>query len=83
MSDFYKLSLSIWTIESCNTPSNLGPTILTPGNSLGSYIVPTNQHKSFMRTLSSLMRTQENFPVGRPSQIAPSQAPKLLQVKHA
>ena len=27
-----------------------------------------------MRTLSSLMRTRENFPVGHPSQIAPSQA---------
>jgi hypothetical protein len=28
----------------------------------------------FVRTLSSLMRTQENFPAGHPSQIAPSQA---------
>jgi hypothetical protein len=27
-----------------------------------------------VHTLSSLMRTQENFPVGHPSQIAPSQA---------
>jgi hypothetical protein len=29
---------------------------------------------SFVHTLSSLMRTRENFPVGHPSQIAPSQA---------
>jgi hypothetical protein len=51
-----------------------GPAVLTHGSSLGSYIVPTDQHESFVRTLSSLMRTRENFPVGHPSQIAPSQA---------
>jgi hypothetical protein len=51
-----------------------GPAVLTPGSSLESYIVPTDQHESFVRTLSSLMRTRENFPVGHPSQIAPSQA---------
>jgi hypothetical protein len=51
-----------------------GPAVLTPGSSLGSYIVPTDQHGSFVHTLFSLMRTQENFPVGHPSQIAPSQA---------
>jgi hypothetical protein len=51
-----------------------GPALLTPGSSLGSYIVPTDQHESFVRTLSSLMRTRENFPVGHSSQIAPSQA---------
>ena len=51
-----------------------GPAVLTPDSSLGSYIVPTDQHESFVRTLSSLMRTRENFPVGHPSQIAPSQA---------
>jgi hypothetical protein len=51
-----------------------GPTVLTPSSYLGSYIVPTDQHESFVRTLSSLMRTQENFSVGHPSQIAPSQA---------
>jgi hypothetical protein len=51
-----------------------GPTVLTPGSSLSSYIVPIDQHESFVRTLSSLMRTRENFPVGHPSQIAPSQA---------
>jgi hypothetical protein len=50
------------------------PAVLTPGSSLGSYIVPTDQHESFVRTLTSLMRTRENFPVGHPSQIAPSQA---------
>jgi hypothetical protein len=48
--------------------------VRTPGSSLGSYIVPTDQHGSFMHTLSSLMRTREKFPVGHPSQIAPSQA---------
>jgi hypothetical protein len=51
-----------------------GPAVLTPDSSLGSYIVPTDQHGSFVRTLSSLMRTRENFPVGHPSQIAPNQA---------
>jgi hypothetical protein len=51
-----------------------GPMVLTPGSSLASYIVPIDQHESFVRTLSSLMRTRENFPVGHPSQIAPSQA---------
>jgi hypothetical protein len=51
-----------------------GPVVLTPGSSLGSYIVPTDQHKSFVRTLSSLKRTRENFLVGHSSQIAPSQA---------
>jgi hypothetical protein len=47
---------------------------LTPGSSLGSYIVPTDQHRSFVRTLSSLMRTRENFLVSHPSKIIPSQA---------
>jgi hypothetical protein len=48
--------------------------ILTPDSSLGSYIIRTDQHESFVRILSSLMHTRENFPVGHPSQIAPSQA---------
>jgi hypothetical protein len=52
----------------------LGPAVLTPGSSLGSYIVFTDQHGSFVHTLSALMRTRENFSVGHPSQIAPSQA---------
>jgi hypothetical protein len=50
-----------------------GSTVLTPSSSLGSYIVPTDQHESFVRTLSSLMHTQENFLEGHPSQIAQSQ----------
>jgi hypothetical protein len=50
------------------------PAVLTPDSSLGSYIVPTDQHESFVRTLSSLMRTRENFPVGHSSQISPSHA---------
>jgi hypothetical protein len=58
----------------CNTPSTPRPVILTPRRSLGLYIVPTDQHESFVRTLSSLMRTRESFPVGYPSQIAPRQA---------
>jgi hypothetical protein len=58
----------------CNTPSNLVPAVLTPSISLGSYIIPTYQHESFVRTLFSLMSTRENFHVGHPSQIAPSQA---------
>jgi hypothetical protein len=48
--------------------------VLTPGSSLGSYIVHTDQHEFFVRTLSSLMRTRENFSAGHPSQISPSQA---------
>jgi hypothetical protein len=51
-----------------------GPAVLTSGSSLGSYIVPTDQHESFVHTLSSLIRIQENFAVSHPSQIAPSQA---------
>jgi hypothetical protein len=45
----------------CNTLSIPGLTVLTPDSSLGSYIVPTDQHDSFVRTLSSLMRTRENY----------------------
>jgi hypothetical protein len=48
--------------------------LIREGSSLESYIVPTDQHESFVRTLSSLMRTRENFPVGHTSQIPPSQA---------
>jgi hypothetical protein len=51
-----------------------GSTVLTPGSSLGSYIVHTDQQETFVRTLSSLMRTRENFLVDHPSQIAPRQA---------
>jgi hypothetical protein len=58
----------------CNTPSTLGLAVLTSGNSLGSYIVSTYQHESFVCTLSSLMCTRENIPVHHPSQIAPSHA---------
>jgi hypothetical protein len=50
-----------------------GSVVLTPGGSLGSYIVPIDQHEFFVRTLSSLMRTRENFLVGHPSQIVPRQ----------
>jgi hypothetical protein len=59
----------------CVTPRPIPrPMVLTPSSSLRSYIVPTDQHESFVRTLSSLMRTRENFPIGHPSQIALSQA---------
>jgi hypothetical protein len=51
-----------------------GLMVLTSGSSLGSYIVPTDQQESFVRTLSSLMHTRENFLGGHPSQIAPSPA---------
>jgi hypothetical protein len=51
-----------------------GPAVLTSDSSLGSYIIHTDQHESFVRTLSSLMRSRENFPIGHPSQIAQSQA---------
>jgi hypothetical protein len=39
-----------------------GLAVLTPGSSLGSYIVPTDQPGSFVCTMSSLMHTRENFP---------------------
>jgi hypothetical protein len=71
----YGLNLHLYIILAfCNTRPIPGPAVLTPGSSLGSYIVPIDQHESFVRTLSSLMRTRENFPVGHPSQIALSQA---------
>jgi hypothetical protein len=54
--------------------SILGPVVLTPGSSLGSYIILIDQHESIVRTLSLLMCTRENFPVDHPFQIAPSQA---------
>jgi hypothetical protein len=61
--------------QPCVTPRPIHePAVLTPGSSLGSYIAPTDQHGTFLHTLSSLMRTRENFSVGHPSQIAPSQA---------
>jgi hypothetical protein len=50
--------------SSCNTRPIPGLVVLTPGSSLESYIVSTNQHGSFVRNLSSLMRTRENFSVG-------------------
>jgi hypothetical protein len=56
-----------------NTPSTPGTTVLTPGSSLVSYVVHTDQHESFAHTLFSLMHTRENFPVGHPSQIAARQ----------
>jgi hypothetical protein len=43
-----------------------GLAVLTPGSSLGSYIVPTDQHGSFVHTLSSLMRTREKLPSRSP-----------------
>jgi hypothetical protein len=64
-------SVLIPLVTRCPIP---GPAILTPSSSIGSYIIATDQHESFMRTLSSLMCNQENFLVGHPSQIAPSQA---------
>jgi hypothetical protein len=51
-----------------------GAAVLTPDSSLRSYIILIDQYESFVRTLSSLMCTRENFPVGHPSQIAPRQA---------
>jgi hypothetical protein len=53
--------------NSCNTSSTLGQVVLTPVSPLKSYITPINQHESFVRTLSSLTRTREDFPVGQPS----------------
>jgi hypothetical protein len=70
----HDVSSSSDALLQCNTLATPGPTVLTPGSSLGSYIIPTDQHESFVRTLSSLMRTRENLLVGHPAQIAPRQA---------
>lgn len=45
----------------CNTSSTSGPAVLTPGNPLGSCIIPTGRHESFARTLSSHMHIREDF----------------------
>jgi hypothetical protein len=67
-----RIALSLSHRSGTVTPRPIpGPAVLS---SLGSYIVPIDQHRSFLRTLSSLMCTRENFPIGHPSQIAPSQA---------
>jgi hypothetical protein len=55
-------------VRRCNIISTPEPTILNSGRPLKSYIIPTGQHESFVRTLSSLMRIREDFPVGHPSQ---------------
>jgi hypothetical protein len=69
------ISRRVVTRKASVTPRPIhGPDVLTSDSSLRSYIVPTDQHESFVHTLSSLMRTRENFSVGHPSQIAPSQA---------
>jgi hypothetical protein len=58
----------------CNTPSNPW-TSDTYSWQLSRIIYrPTDQHGSFVHTLSSLMRTRENFSVGHQSQISPCQA---------
>jgi hypothetical protein len=62
----------IWHMGRCNTPSTSEPAVFTPDSSLKSYIVRTDQQVSFVRTLSSLMRTRENFRVDYPYQIAAS-----------
>jgi hypothetical protein len=49
-------------------PSTLGLVILTSSTTLGSQIIPTVQHESFVRIVSSLMSTLEDFPVGHSSQ---------------
>jgi hypothetical protein len=63
------------TWEVLSHPSTPGPVVLTPDSSLGSCIVPTDQHRSFVRTLSSLMRTQKTS--------RSVTHPKLLQDKQA
>jgi hypothetical protein len=52
----------------CKTPATHGPVVLTPNSPLGSYIIPTDQYNYFVHTLSLLMRTREDFPVGQSSQ---------------
>jgi hypothetical protein len=58
----------------CNTPSNPWTGGTYSWQLARITYCPTDQHESFVRTLSSLMRTRENFLVGHPYQIAPSQA---------
>jgi hypothetical protein len=64
----------------CNTSSTLGQVILTHVSPLESYITPTNQHEPFVRTLSSLTRTREDFPVGQPSQYFSRPSSPTLEV---
>jgi hypothetical protein len=51
----------------CNTISIPGLAVLPPGNPLESYIFHIDQHETFVCTLSSLMCTREDSPVGHPS----------------
>jgi hypothetical protein len=47
-----------------NTPSTPGSMVFTLCSPLESYIILTNQHKSFVCTLYPLMSTQKDFSVG-------------------
>jgi hypothetical protein len=58
----------------CNTPSTPRPAILTPGSSLRSYIVPTDQPGSFALCPHSYALEKTSRSVTHA---------KLLQVKHA
>jgi hypothetical protein len=61
-------------LHHCNTPSNpwTGGTYSWQLSRI--IYCPHRPTRVFVRILSSLMRTRENFPVGHPSQIAPSKA---------
>jgi hypothetical protein len=59
-------SKSMAGVWPCNTQYTSGPVVFTPGSSLGSYIVPTDQYESFVCTLSSLLRTREKLPSRSP-----------------
>jgi hypothetical protein len=51
----------------------LGSAVLTPGSSLRSYIVPTDNTSLLCTLCSHSYAPEKNFSVGHPSQIAPSQ----------
>lgn len=51
-----------------NTLATPEPVVITPSSPLKSNIILIDQHESFIRTLSSLVRIQKNFMVGHPTQ---------------
>jgi hypothetical protein len=59
----------------CNTPSTPGPAVLTPGSSLGSYIVP--------QTNTGLLCTLCPHSCAPDKTSRSATHPKLLQAKHA
>jgi hypothetical protein len=70
----YHVPEGLMIVRKCNTPSNhwTGGTYSWQLSRI--IYCPHTPTRVFCRTLSSLTRTRENFPIGHPSEIAPSQA---------